>query len=163
MATGTVLGGRYALTRRIAVGGMGQVWSATDTVLQRSVAVKILRDELVDSSTFLERFRAEARHTASLAHPRTARYISPEQACGDEATSASDVYSLGVIGYEMLAGAPPFTADNEAALAIAHIHRPPPPLPPTIPAGVRAVIGQALSKNPADRPGDAAGTELIRG
>ena len=64
-----VLGNRYALTKRIAIGGMGQVWAATDTVLGRQIAVKILRDDLVDSPVFLERFRAEARHTASLAHP----------------------------------------------------------------------------------------------
>ena len=44
------------------------MWAATDTVLGRQVAVKILRDDLVDSAVFLERFRAEARHTAGLAH-----------------------------------------------------------------------------------------------
>src|SRR4029077_11025652 len=65
----TVLGGRYSLTKRIAIGGMGEVWAATDTVLGREVAVKILRDDLVDSPVFLARFRAEARHTAALAHP----------------------------------------------------------------------------------------------
>jgi serine/threonine protein kinase len=68
-SSATVLGGRYSLTSRIAVGGMGQVWSATDTVLGRQVAVKILRDDLADSATVLERFRAEARHTAMLHHP----------------------------------------------------------------------------------------------
>ena len=64
-----LLGGRYSLAKRIAIGGMGEVWAATDTVLGRQVAVKILRDDLVDSPVFLERFRAEARHTAALAHP----------------------------------------------------------------------------------------------
>ncbi len=257
----TVLGDRYSLTTRIAVGGMGQVWAAVDTVLGRQVAVKILRDDLVDSPVFLERFRAEARHTAGLAHPGianvydygedrtdgqhiaylvmelvpgrplsklmsdkgalpvnlvlsvlaqtaealqaahvagvvhrdvkpgnllllddgtikvtdfgiaraansvaltevgqvigTARYISPEQAIGAEATPASDIYSLGVIGYEMLAGHPPFTAENVGALAMAHVHQPPPELPPTVPAAVRAAISQALAKDPGDRPADA--------
>lgn len=55
-----VLGGRYSLSKRIAVGGMGEVWAAMDTVLGRQVAIKILRDDLVDAHLFLERFRAEA-------------------------------------------------------------------------------------------------------
>ena len=241
---------------------MGEVWEATDMVLGRQVAVKILRDDLVDSPVFLERFRAEARHTASLAHHGiasvfdygedrdgdqcvaylvmelvagrpistvmaergslpvgmalsllaqtaealhaahvlgvvhrdvkpgnllllddgtikvtdfgiaraansaaltevgqvigTAMYISPEQATGAEATPASDIYSLGVIGYEMLAGKPPFMADNVGALAMAHVHRPPSPLPTTLPAEVRAAIAGALAKDPKDRPADAA-------
>ena len=67
--TDVVLGGRYQLTRRIAGGGMGEVWEATDEVLDRRVAVKILRREYADDATFLERFRAEARHAASLSHP----------------------------------------------------------------------------------------------
>ena len=264
-----VLGKRYSLTTRIAIGGMGEVWSATDSVLGRQVAVKILRDELVDSGAFLERFRAEARHTAALAHPGiasvfdygeegqdhqhiaylvmelvpgeplsrimtskgplsvgatlsllaqtaealhaahragvvhrdvkpgnilvlddgtikvtdfgiaravdsaaltevgqvvgTARYISPEQAIGGDVTPASDIYSLGVIGYEMLTGRPPFTADNVGALAMAHVHQPPPELPPSVPAGLRSALAQALSKDPSDRPGDAhAFAETLR-
>ncbi|MEP7204157.1 MAG: serine/threonine-protein kinase, partial [Ilumatobacteraceae bacterium] len=237
---------------------MGEVWAATDTVLGRQVAVKILRDDLVDSEVFLERFRAEARHTAALAHAGiagifdygedrhdnvcvaylvmelvageplskvmhergalpvdtvlsllaqtaealhaahtagvvhrdvkpgnlllladgsikvtdfgiaraansvpltevgqiigTAQYISPEQAVGDEATPASDVYSLGVIGYEMLAGRPPFTADNAGALAMAHVHQVPPPLPAAVPVAVRTAIEEALAKDPSKRP-----------
>jgi eukaryotic-like serine/threonine-protein kinase len=258
-STATLLGDRYSLTTRIAVGGMGEVWAATDTILGRRVAVKVLRDDLVDSPVFLERFRAEARHTAALSHPGiasvfdygedrrddgscvaylvmelvagqplskvmrergalpintvlsvlaqtadalhaahvagvvhrdvkpgnllmlddgtvkvtdfgiaraansvaltevgqiigTAQYISPEQAVGGQATPASDVYSLGVIGYEMLAGHPPFTADNAGALAMAHVHQAPPPLPATVPAAVGAAISEALAKEPSERP-----------
>ena len=258
----TLLGARYTTTRRIAVGGMGEVWAATDAVLGRQVAVKILRDELVGSPVSLARFRAEAKHTAALAHRGiasvfdygeddhdgrhiaylvmelvpgrplsrliaesgplplttaldllaqaadalhaahvagvvhrdvkpgnllvlddgtlkvtdfgiaraansaaltevgqvigTASYISPEQASGGEATAASDIYSLGVVGYEMLAGHPPFTADNPIALTMAHVHQAPPPLPDTVPAEVRNVIAAAMSKDPVDRPSDAA-------
>jgi len=64
-----VLGGRYRLTERIAGGGMGEVWQAEDTVLGRTVAVKLLRREYADDATFLARFRNEARHTAGLSHP----------------------------------------------------------------------------------------------
>jgi serine/threonine protein kinase len=63
-----VLGDRYVLTRRIAVGGMGEVWEATDQLLNRGVAVKILKEELRTASTFLARFRAEARHAGRLNH-----------------------------------------------------------------------------------------------
>ncbi|MEP6760502.1 MAG: protein kinase [Sporichthyaceae bacterium] len=63
-----LLGNRYLLTERIAGGGMGEVWAATDDVLGRPVAVKILRREYADDPTFLERFRAEARHAAGLSH-----------------------------------------------------------------------------------------------
>ncbi|MHB8188538.1 MAG: serine/threonine-protein kinase [Dermatophilaceae bacterium] len=66
---GLRVGDRYQLTERIAGGGMGEVWVARDEVLGREVAVKILRRELADDIGFLERFRAEARHAASLSHP----------------------------------------------------------------------------------------------
>ncbi|MEO7979440.1 MAG: serine/threonine-protein kinase [Sporichthyaceae bacterium] len=67
--TERVLGHRYRLTERIAAGGMGEVWQAEDTVLGRTVAVKLLRREYADDATFLARFRNEARHTAGLSHP----------------------------------------------------------------------------------------------
>jgi hypothetical protein len=66
--TDVLLGERYLLTTRIAGGGMGEVWGATDQVLGRSVAVKILRREYADDPTFLERFRNEARNAAGLSH-----------------------------------------------------------------------------------------------
>lgn len=66
---GAMIGGRYRLVSRIAGGGMGEVWRADDTVLERTVAIKLLRQELADDPTFLARFRDEARHTAGLTHP----------------------------------------------------------------------------------------------
>lgn len=68
-APGLVLSDRYRLGRRIAIGGMGEVWTADDTRLARVVAVKILRPELTGDPEFVERFRTEARITASLNHP----------------------------------------------------------------------------------------------
>jgi serine/threonine-protein kinase len=256
--TGMVLSGRYTLTERIAAGGMGEVWAATDTVLGRTVAVKLLNPALSQQSGFLERFRAEARYSAALHHPNittvfdygedagsaylvmervagqplnqiiserapmsaqttasiliqaanalqaahqggvihrdvkpanilitpdgtakltdfgisrlvnsvpltqtgqilgTAQYLSPEQAMGQSATASSDIYTLGVVGHEMLTGQPPFSADTLIATAIAHLNQQPPPLPDTVPVGIRNVISAALAKDPADRPATAA-------
>ena len=64
-----LLGGRYRLHSQIAVGGMGEVWRADDTVLGRTVAVKTLKPEYIDDEEFRARFRAEARHAAGLVHP----------------------------------------------------------------------------------------------
>jgi eukaryotic-like serine/threonine-protein kinase len=70
--TPTLLGNRYRLGERIAAGGMGAVYRAVDETLGRQVAVKVLRRELADDPTFLERFRREARAAAGLSHPGVA-------------------------------------------------------------------------------------------
>lgn len=257
-ATTVTLSGRYELTSRIAVGGMGEVWQAADLLLHRDVAVKLLKAEYLQDPGFLERFRAEARHTAGLSHPGiaavydygevngapylvmelvrgaplsailaesgalpiaqaldiaaqtaralgaahaagvvhrdvkpgnilvapdgvvkvtdfgiaramdavpltqtgtvlgTATYLSPEQASGKTTMPASDLYSLGVVTYEMVAGYRPFTASNPVAVALAHLNDPPEPLPADVPEPVRALVMRALAKAPADRPVDAA-------
>ncbi len=64
---------RYRLDRRIATGGMGEVWAATDTVLEREVAVKLLKREYADDPVFRARFAAEARHAGALQHPTSPR------------------------------------------------------------------------------------------
>src|SRR5438876_6658756 len=69
LTSGQLLADRYRLARRIAVGGMGEVWEAADTRLDRPVAVKVLKAELCGDAEFLHRFRTEARTTASLNHP----------------------------------------------------------------------------------------------
>jgi serine/threonine-protein kinase len=255
-----VLAGRYRLDERIAVGGMGEVWRAEDTLLGRTVAVKCLKPEYVGDAEFSARFRAEARHAAGLSHPGiasvydygeqtspepaawlvmelvegeplsallrragalpvdqaldivgqaalaleaaheagvvhrdvkpgnrlvrpdgvvkvtdfgiaratdavpltrtgtvigTAYYLSPEQASGGVVTPASDVYSLGVVAYECLAGSRPFPGDNPIAVAGAHLRDTPPPLPDSIPEPVRALVTSAMEKDPADRPAHA--------
>ncbi|MCW2677615.1 MAG: pknA [Modestobacter sp.] len=86
----------------------------------------------------------------------TAQYLSPEQAQGMPVTAASDVYSLGVLAYECLAGARPFDGESQVAIALAQINRPPPPLPPDVPAPVRALVERALAKDPAARFTDGA-------
>ncbi|MGQ0718546.1 MAG: protein kinase domain-containing protein [Pseudonocardiales bacterium] len=266
LTSGQLLAQRYRLGRRIAVGGMGEVWEAADTRLERQVAVKVLKPELSGDAEFRHRFHTEARMTASLNHPGiaavhdygeaagdpdsthpgaypwaylvmelvagdplaailmrqprlgadrtmdilgqaaealqsahgrglvhrdikpgnilitpagavkltdfgiaraidaapvtqhgmvmgTAHYIAPEQAAGDAAGPASDVYSLGVVGYECLAGKRLFLADNAVTVAMMHIRDRPPPLPPDVPAGVRALIETALVKDPRQRYG----------
>jgi serine/threonine-protein kinase len=69
LAPELTLADRYVLVERIAVGGMGEVWLARDQLLDRDVAVKVLKEEYAADPTFLHRFRGEARHTAALSHP----------------------------------------------------------------------------------------------
>ena len=86
----------------------------------------------------------------------TAQYVSPEQAQGNPLGPASDVYSLGVVGYEMLTGHRPFTGDNSVSVAIAHINQAPPAMPSTISPQVRELIGICLRKDPGARFRDGA-------
>ena len=257
-------GHRYRLDERIATGGMGEVWRATDTVLDREVAVKVMKDEYADDPSFRSRFEAEARHAAALNHPGVAsvfdfggapnndvpgtgrpgtrpflvmelvhgqplstllrgtepmppdtaadliaqsadglaaahalkivhrdvkpanllvtpegrvkitdfgiaraadglaltgtgevlgtpHYLSPEQAEGKEATPASDIYALGVVLYQCLAGRRPFAAVTPVATALAHLREPVPPLPDCVPEPIRQIAMRALAKDPADR------------
>jgi eukaryotic-like serine/threonine-protein kinase len=85
----------------------------------------------------------------------TALYVSPEQATGQTVTGASDIYSLGVVAYECLAGQPPFVADQPLAIAIMHKHDPVPPLPADVPPPVADLVLAMLAKDPAARPGSA--------
>ena len=79
--TDVELGQRYRLVKRIAVGGMGSVWEAEDTVLHRRVAVKLLSDALSADRRFADRFRREAQAAAPLSHPNIASvYDSGQQA-----------------------------------------------------------------------------------
>ncbi|MDQ1115191.1 serine/threonine protein kinase [Microbacterium testaceum] len=255
---GVTFGGRYELDTRIAIGGMGEVWEATDHVIGRTVAIKILKDEYMGDPGFLERFRAEARHAALVNHegiasvfdygeedgsaflvmelvpgealstileregslstdktldivaqtaaalqaahaaglvhrdikpgnllitpdgrvkitdfgiariadqvPLTAtgqvmgtvQYLSPEQASGHPASPATDIYSLGIVAYECLAGKRPFTGESQVAIAMAQINEQPAPLPPTVAVPVQNLVMAMIAKKPDDRPASAA-------
>ncbi|MCZ2813794.1 protein kinase [Modestobacter sp. VKM Ac-2979] len=86
----------------------------------------------------------------------TAHYLSPEQAAGNRATPASDVYALGLVGYECLAGHRGFDGGDAVEVALRRIREVPPPLPDDVPAPVRRLIERAIAKDPAERFADGA-------
>jgi eukaryotic-like serine/threonine-protein kinase len=101
----------------------------------------------------------ESMETAAGAVFGTARYISPEGAQGGVATPASDVYSLGVMLYQMLAGRTPFDSEQAVGLLVKHVHEPPPPLRSLpearhLPEGLERLVMDSLAKDPAQRAPD---------
>lgn len=88
----------------------------------------------------------------------TPAYLSPEQAQGQPLTPASDLYSFGVVVYELLAGQPPFSSAAPMGVLLDHVQTPPPPIRqfrPDLPEAVEAVIQRMLAKQPEDRPASA--------
>jgi serine/threonine-protein kinase len=81
----------------------------------------------------------------------TAQYIAPEQALGQEATSASDVYSLGAVGYEVLSGRRPFLGESVVTVAMKHVQETPAPMPADLPHEVHDLIDIAMTKDPKYR------------
>ena len=259
-APGLRLAERYELVSLIATGGMAQVWQATDTVLGRPVAAKILHPHLATDRGFLVRFRREAVAAARLSHPGivsiydtvtqpglevivmelvdgqtlrtqldwqgvmsvaeavdlgmqvadalsnahaagivhrdikpsnilmcrddrimvtdfgiakagedtdltvtgtllgTAKYLSPEQVRGDASDPRSDLYSLGIVLYEVLTGRAPFKADTDAATALARLQKPVPRIRhinPELPQEFDDLVARLMSREPADRPARA--------
>lgn len=102
LTTGQLLADRYRLTRRIAVGGMGEVWEAADDRLDRRVAVKVLKAELSGDPEFLHRFRVEARMTASLNHPG----IASVHDYGETASIADGPEDTAYLVMELVEGEP---------------------------------------------------------
>ena len=86
----------------------------------------------------------------------TVQYLSPEQASGKSASPTTDIYSLGIVAYESLAGRRPFTGESQVAIAMAQINETAPDLPETVSEPVRNLVISCLAKNPADRPASAA-------
>ncbi|NUT37876.1 MAG: serine/threonine protein kinase, partial [Hamadaea sp.] len=97
-----------------------------------------------------------AQLTAAGAVLGTASYLAPEQAAGQTATAASDIYSLGVVAYQCLSGRRPFEGENPIEIAMKHVHGTPPALPPDVPPAVRAIVERAMAKDPGARWPSAA-------
>ena len=251
----TILNRRYEILRTIGQGGMAEVFLAHDILLDREVAIKVLRDQFVADKALVEQFRREAKSAAKLKHPYiinvydvvsegdkeyivmeyvegitlkdylqdnklsvsavleigvrladalqhahskniihcdikpqnilvdknlnpriadfgiakmvsnqtmvytstvmgSVHYLSPEQATGRQVTASSDVYSLGVVLFEMLTGKVPFDGETAVAVAMMHAEKQVPPLSDylaDVPEGLQAILDKALAKNPADR------------
>ena len=89
----------------------------------------------------------------------TADYLSPEQARGENLTASSDLYSLGVVMFEMLAGRPPFVGPTAVSIAMQHASTYPPPLHQfntSVPPALEQIVNKALEKEPEDRFNSAA-------
>ncbi len=262
---GTTLDNRYEITEQIGSGGMADVYKAVDNVENRTVAVKILKDEFSQNEEFLRRFRNESKAIAVLSHPNIVKiydvglsdeikfivmeyidgitlkdfieqqgvlrwkdalhlitqilralqhahdkgivhrdikpqnimlftdgtikvmdfgiarfsrvdgktvsdktvgsvhYISPEQARGDMTDERSDIYSIGVLLYEMLTGKKPFDADTPVAIALMHMQEEcvaPRDIMPSIPDALEEITLHAMEKDPARRYQSAA--EMIK-
>ncbi|MFT4233441.1 MAG: protein kinase, partial [Microbacterium sp.] len=93
----------------------------------------------------------------------TVQYLSPEQASGHPASPGTDIYSLGIVAYECLAGKRPFTGESQVAIAMAQINDAPPPLPDDVPQPVQNLVFTMIAKKPEDRPASAAAVARAAG
>ncbi len=110
---------------------------------------------LVGDFGLARQLEASGQRTATGVMLGTLSYMSPEVALGERATPASDVYALGLIAFEMLAGRRPFEADGAVAMLRLHADAPPPPLAsfrPDVPPALDRLVAEALRKSPGERP-----------
>ena len=146
-----------------AVFVIGQVASALDYAHQRQLVHRDIKPQniLVDrdgNAKVVDFGIAKGAQDVNLTEAGTGmgtvHYVSPEQARGEPATPASDLYSTGVVLFEMLTKRLPFEADTPVGVAMQHVNTPPPPPSthnPAIPPAVDAIVLKALAKDPADR------------
>lgn len=118
-------------------------------------------DGIVKLTDFgISRSHGQADLTAAGMVMGTAHYLPPEQAMGETATALGDLYALGVIAYEAVAGRRPFSGSTQVDIAFAHVNDPIPPLPSDVPAPMAELILHLLEKTPAKRP--ESGLALVR-
>jgi serine/threonine protein kinase len=134
-----------ALTSAHQAGVVHRDIKASNLVIRRDGVVKVTDFSL--ACTIGEAPRTEIGLVGG-----TPAYFSPEQVAGRPLTPASDVYALGVVAYECLAGRRPFSGEHPIGLALAHRRHPPPRLPSDIPVPVRALVERAMAKDARARP-----------
>lgn len=118
--------------------------------------ILIRSDGLVKLTDFgIARAVDAAGHTRMGELLGTPHYLSPEQALGEPASGASDLYALGVVAHELLTSKRPFDGGTPVATALLHVNEPPPPLPEHVPEQLALVVTELLAKNPTDRPPNA--------
>ena len=122
----------------------------------KSQNILVTRDDRVKVADFgIARALSEAtQHTADSQIWGTPHYFSPEQAAGQPASPASDVYAIGVVLFELLTGRLPFSAETHTALALKHMHEPPPrasEFNPLVPPQLDQILQKVMSKEPAAR------------
>ena len=161
-----------SLAELLAAGPLGP-WQAIDLIAQVAAGLHaahsaglvhrdikpgnllITRDGQVKITDFgIARTAQDAPLTSAGILVGTPGYLAPERAAGGPATPASDLYSLGVVGYECLTGVPPFRGPA-LDVAEAHLRRPLPALPATVPAEAGALVAALTAKDPRNRPGSA--------
>jgi eukaryotic-like serine/threonine-protein kinase len=94
--------------------------------------------------------------TAADAVPGTVLYMAPEQVSGNPVSAATDIYALGAVAYQCLAGVPPFNGEAPMEIALRHLNDEVPPLPEDLPESVRTLVMRSLAKDPANRYESAA-------
>jgi serine/threonine protein kinase len=163
-----LIDGRAPLGAREAAGVAARISLALEAAHERGVIHRDIKPQnvLVTASGDLKvtdfgiaRAASAVTSSASSTVFGTVAYISPEQAMGEPVGPASDLYSLGVVLYEMLTGELPYTADNSIAVCMKHVTeplRPPMALNPTISGQMNAVVVKLLAKDPLERYGSAA-------
>lgn len=160
-----VLSRERMLPARLALDVMAQVALGLSTIHQHHLIHRDIKpgnllitpDGLVKVTDFgIAKAAAAVPLTQTGMVVGTAQYVSPEQAQGSQVEASSDIYSLGVVAYEMLSGSRPFIGESTVSVAIKHISDAPPPLPAEIPAPIRELVGICLRKDPRSRYADGA-------